>query len=240
MSTGDLSYTYAELAQELEEWPVTNDPEYLAEIPVLISTGESSLISALQLQIFEQVLVATVTANDAQIVKPQESTYAVMQALLTMWYSDPNNGDAYTQMVRRHPDWVRAMNGSSSTPNTGSPKYFCEQDTQQWLIAPTPNFSGTMNLDVIARPEMLDSGTPNGYSWMSLHYARLLLLSSLMCGEVFLMNDDRWAVAKREYDTLLVFARNETATLRRVGPDDETYNRDIQRASNAEPAPNQN
>jgi hypothetical protein len=233
----DLSYTYAELAAAMQDWPVTNDPEYIAEIPNMISTGENALVSAMQLQIFEQILCATLTPNDPQIIKPPETTYAVMQALLTMWYNDPNNGNMYTQMVRRHPDWVRAVNGSSSNPTTGSPKYFCEQDTQQWLIAPTPNFSGTMNLDVIARPEMLDEGTPNGYSWMSLHYARLLLLSCLLNAEVYLMNDDRWATIKREYDYLLVYARNETATLRRVGPDDETYGRDIQRASNAEPQP---
>lgn len=227
-----LQYTYAQLATQLQQWPETDDPEFIANLPNIISEGEEALIREFGLQIFEDVDVAAITANSNELEKPDN-----MISLEEMYYDDPNTLKT-VQLHKMHPDWIRAMNGSQSNPTLGSPQYYCESDELTWNIAPTPNFTTTMMLQLIRRPDMLSSGIPTGTSWLSEHYADILFLQCLMVAERYLKNDDRWAVAKREFDVQLPPAKTETAKLRRTTSADHITMRDIQRPSNAEGPPN--
>jgi hypothetical protein len=228
-----LIYTYETLATALQQWPETNDPEFIAALPNLIAEGEQQLIREFGLQIFEDTDATGITANSNQLEKPLD-----MITVEEMYYDDPNNNLITTQLIKMHPDWIRAVNGSMTNPALGSPKYYCEQDELTWNVAPTPNFTGSMQLQVVRRPDMLSPDLPTGISWLSAKYADLLFLQCLMVAERFLKNDDRWAVAKREFDIQLPPAKTETQKLRRVLSEDHIMNRDIQRPSNAEGPPN--
>jgi hypothetical protein len=224
-----LQYTYATLATALQQWPETDDPEFVAALPNIISEGEDQLVREFGLQIFEANNVAAITANSNELEKPLG-----IISLEEMYYDDPNNNLVTQQLIRAHPDWIRAVNGSMTNPVLGSPRWYCENDTLTWLIAPTPNFTGTMNLQCIQRPDELSSDLPTGTSWLSTNYADILFLQCLMVAERFLKNDDRWAVAKREFDIQLPTAKTETSKLRRVLSTDHIQMADIQRPSNAE------
>lgn len=228
-----LQYTYETLATALQQWPESDDPEYLAALPNIISEGEDQLIREFGLQIFEGQNVAAITANSNQLEKPLG-----IISVEEMYYDDPNNNLVTQQLIKMHPDWIRSVNGSMTNPNLGSPRWYCEQDDLTWNIAPTPNFTGTMSLQCIQRPDELSSDLPTGTSWLATNYADVLFLQCLMVAERFLKNDDRWAVAKREFDIQLPAAKTETSKLRRVISEDHSTMRDIQRPSNAEGQPN--
>lgn len=228
-----LQYTYATLATALQQWPETDDPEYIAALPNIISEGEDQLVREFGLQIFEGQQVAAITANSNQLEKPLG-----IISVEEMYYDDPTNGYLTVQLIRMHPDWIRAVNGSQTNPTLGSPKWYCEQDDLTWNIAPTPSFTTTMSLQCIQRPDELSSDLPTGTSWLATNYADILFLQCLMVAERFLKNDDRWAVAKREFDIQLPPAKTETSKLRRVISTDHVQMADIQRPSNAEGPPN--
>lgn len=228
-----LQYTYSQLATQLQNWPETDDPEFIANLPNIIAEGEEQLIREFGLQIFEDTDVSAITANSIELEKPDN-----MISLEEMFYDDPNNNLVTVQLIKMHPDWVRAMNGSMTNPALGSPKYYCESDELTWTVAPCPNFTGTMTLQLVRRPDMLSPDIPTGTSWLSEHYADLLFHQCLMVSERYLKNDDRWAVAKREFDIQLPPAKTETSKLRRTTGADHITMRDIQRPSNAEGQPN--
>ena len=232
-----LQYTYSQLATLLQEWPATNDPEFIANLPNIIAEGEEQLIRDFGLQIFEDEDVCAIVNNSFELQKPDN-----MISLEEMYYSDPTSTPAgkTQQLTKMHPDFVRAHLVSTSNPTLGSPRYYCESDQLTWTISPAPNFSGTMHLQLVRRPDMLSPGLPTGTSWLSEHYADILMLQCLMVAERWLKNDDRWAVAKRELDVQMPGARAEVAKLRRVTSEDQTTMRDIQRPSNAEGNPEQN
>src|SRR5580692_7559024 len=170
-----LIYTYETMAAALQQWPETDDPEFIAALPNIITEGEQQLIRLFGLQIFESTDATGITENSNQLEKPLD-----MITVEEMYYDDPNNNFITQQMIKMHPDWIRAVNGSATNPNTGSPKYFCESDTLTWNIAPVPNFTGTMTLQVVRRPDMLSADLPTGTSWLAAKYGDILFLQCLM------------------------------------------------------------
>lgn len=228
-----LQYNYSQLATQLQNWPETDDPEFISNLPNIISEGEEQLIREFGLQIFEDTDVTPMTANSNELEKVDN-----MISLEEMYYDDPTQNFKTIQLHKMHPDFIRALNFSATNPTLGSPRFYCENDELTWTIAPTPSFTTTMNIQIIRRPDMLDPTIPTGTSWLSEHYADLLFHQCLMVAERYLKNDDRWAVAKREFDLQLPPAKTETAKLRRTTSADHITMRDIQRPSNAEGPPN--
>lgn len=225
-----LQYTYTTLAAAMQSWPADDGDAYITEIPNLINMGEFNLLSEFNLATFDGNTSASLVASAGSITKP-----LTVIAALALSYT---NGGLYQQLSRMSPDFVRRYNAEAVA---GSPKYYAEEDETTWTLAPIPNFSSVNGLKIrgVIRPTMLDSASGSGTSWLSRNYPQLLLLSCLMAGYQFLKNDQRWGMAKTEYDLKLPDAKAEVAQLRRVSPDDQLVAREVIRPQNND-APPQN
>ncbi len=199
-----LQYTYETLAAAMQNWPEDDDADFVAAIPELIGHGELKLTRELDLEIFEVDDTATISSGVATITKP-----ANMVAPRTLAFTQAS---IYDELEQRTVDYVRQY---GATAAAGRPKYYAELNETQWIVAPTPNFSGTLNVRLIRRATGLDSGTPAGTSFLSVRFPDLLLWACLISAAVYLKGDTKYAQLVRDYSQKLPVAAAEVGVLRK-------------------------
>ena len=81
---------------------------------------------------------------------------------------------------------------------TASPQFYADYDYANWLIAPTPNASSTLEILYYEQPALL--GDTLQSNWLTEYAPELILYASLLEATPFLKNDDRVQLWQGLYD----------------------------------------
>lgn len=198
-----LQYTSATLQAAMQDWPEDDDADYVAAIPELIGHGELKLTRELDLEIFEVDATATISTGVATITKPTN-----MVAPRTLAFTNVT----YQELDQRTVDFVRQY---GATAASGNPKYYAELSETQWIVAPTPNFNGTLNCRIIRRPTGIVIATGASTSFLSTYFPDLLLKACLIAAHTYLKNDPKYAQMVIDYGRSLPMAAAEVGVLRK-------------------------
>lgn len=200
------SFTYDQLFAALETWPEDDADEYQADLPRIISLGETKLIVDLNIEIFDQVDSSiVVTGNNRLVPKPDGCI-----STRTLWLITAN---VRTRLDQRSRDWCD--NFAPDPTVLTVPRYYCEYSEDFWYIVGTPNQSGTAQANMIIRPPGLSDS--NQDTWLGTNAGDLLFAACLMEAEQWLKADDRYADIKGTYDEKLGVRRLELVNLIRTG-----------------------
>lgn len=186
-----LPSTYDQLVTALQEWLEDDSTEFQASMPEIISAGETRVYKDLKLAGLDSTETVTITQGTATVTKPTGWI-----ATLTFWYL---SGTDRVLMYPRTIDAVRDYNPDPT--DEGAPLYYAESSQTEWLLAPTPNFTGTGEARVVKYPTLLSSG--NQTTWLSENATESLWYSCLIAAEQFLKTDmdkpERIAMWTQEY-----------------------------------------
>ena len=72
---------------------------------------------------------------------------------------------------------------------TGEPKYCCQFDFHNCLMAPTPNAAYTAELHYFYRPQSITEGTDSTTSWLSENAEMALLYGALLEAYIFMKGE---------------------------------------------------
>lgn len=172
-----LPTTYNLLVSELQTTLLDDTTEFTAALGYLIPLAEVRVYKALELAGLDSTETVTITQGTATIAKPTGWV-----ATLDMWYIA--SGDR-TLMYPRSISVVRDYNPDPA--DEGLPLYYAENSQTTWLVAPTPNFTGTGEARVVKYPSLLASGTQT--TWLSENATESLWYSCLIAAEQFLKTD---------------------------------------------------
>lgn len=201
-----MQFTYATLTSALQAWPVNDDTVYVANLPLIIAAGETRLVVDLNLDIFDAVdATIVVTAASRDVPKP---TGLIGTRTLYLIASNVR-----TQLKKRSRDFC--MQYAPNPTLTGTPKYFCDLSTTNWMVVPTPVATGTAEAFFIKRPTGLSGSTTT--TWLSQNAGDLLFKACLLEAEEYLKADDRWADIANSYKSLLEPRRLELRDSIRAG-----------------------
>lgn len=203
------SWTYNTLIAALDNWLQDNSTDFTTALPEIVALGEQRLYGDLNLSFLDSTESLTITQGTATITKPTGWV-----ATLNVWYT--TSGDAVL-MYPRTLDFVKDYNPDPT--DEGLPLYYAENTDTTWLVAPTPNFTGTGQARVVKYPTALSLA--NQSTWLGTNAGDALWYSCLIAAEQFLKTDmdkpERIQMWQKEYgNSVSQQLRNMAASVRAV------------------------
>lgn len=179
-------FTYEQLTDALQSWPRKASPQYLLDLDRIIQLAELRLIKELNIELFDSVESATVTAASRVVPKPA----GLISTRTLFLYT----AGVYTELKRRTLDYCRAYAPTVAT--TGTPQFWAELNDEEWYVVPTPSANATVEAHGPYRPESI---VDVSNTWLGDNCGELLFSSCLMEAENWLKSDDRYADAEARH-----------------------------------------
>jgi hypothetical protein len=222
-----LAFTYNELIAEIQTTAEDTSTEFVAEMPTIVSAGETRLYGDLNFEIFDRERTGVLTINvNEQPIKP-----ATWQGTRSLWVT-PVGGGASVYLQRRTIEYCRDFQPDPAV-NRAQPIYYAELDETDFFVAPSPDVAYPFIMREIGREPVLLLTAANQNTWLGDNLGDLLYYACMIQAEIYLKSDavdiDKW---KQVYAETLPIRRG---TLRRQLRGDYAPIRNAART--AEPTP---
>ena len=96
---------------------------------------------------------------------------------------------------------------------TGVPKFYCDYNYDNWLVAPTPASTYSFEVLYYERVQPLDS--TNQTNWFTIYAPQAMLYGSLLQAMPFLKNDERLPMWQAQYQAIMNTLKTENT--QRIG-----------------------
>lgn len=193
------SFTYAQMVAALQSWQDNDNAEFVANIPRLISLGETRLLRDMNLELLD-ITDTTLLVEDGDTVVGKPDGLIETRFLFVVV-----NGERIP-LERRSQAFCQTYAPDDTV--TGQPKYFYDLDEQQWGVAPAADDDYNIEGKLVIRPDGLSESTT--VTWLSTNLGDLLFACCLMEAEHYIKADDRYNDMKTKYyEELLPTARLE-------------------------------
>ena len=189
-----MSFTYAQLKTAISDYTQNEETTFVANLPLFIRFAEERVLKTVQLNVFRKNVTASATASNQYLACPSDF-------LAPMSLSYTASGDK-NFMDFKDVTFVQTYNSNPST--TGLPRYYAQFDVDNFVLAPTPTTSYTMELHYLYRPASLTAGAEGGTTWLSENAELTLLYGSLVEAYIFM---------KGEQDIMGLYDRRFTESL---------------------------
>lgn len=180
--------TYDSLVEDIQVYAQQTDDTFVSYIPRFIMLAENRLATTIRGLGYLQIVTGNMTNQNATFPKPNRWRETSSLSIITA------NGRVYLQP--REYEFCRAYTPVTAT--YGQPRYYSDYGYEHYLVAMTPDDDYEFELSYFERPEPLDAS--NQTSWTTQYAPQLLLYSSLLEAQPFLMNSDKLATWKALYE----------------------------------------
>jgi hypothetical protein len=179
--SSSTSFTYNTLIAELQRVLEEASAEYVADLPVLVSLGESRLTTDLNFEIFDRVVTGALTASVfVQPIKP-----ATWQGTRSLHLRDVGGAGLRRFLERRTYEWC--LDYEPDETLTAEPLYYAEFSETEFFMTPAPNATYAFELRQIQSPAALTVG--NQTTWLGTNAGDILMYACLIASEEFLKSD---------------------------------------------------
>ena len=160
------------------------DATVAAQLPRLINLAERGIVRDTKIQGFITVLTTNLPANTSTLAKPDG-----FREVVSMYYG---SGTQRLPIFPRSYDYLRVYWPDPAV--TGTVQFYADYDYQNWLFAPTP--VATISLEILCylQPPLLDAVTTT--NWLTQYAPELLEYRCFWELALFLKDDTaagRWA-----------------------------------------------
>ena len=181
-----MSFTYAELKQAIEDYAEYSETGFVANIPLFIRLSEERILKNIQLSLFRRNATATVTAGYQYLRIPDDFLAPFSLSLRTATGNPIVFGDMFFAEFK-DPSFVQSYTPDPTT--TGAPRYYCQFDVTNFLLAPTPDVGYTAELHYFYRPVSITSGTDTEKTWLSTNAEMALLYGALIEAYIYMKGE---------------------------------------------------
>lgn len=209
------TFSYNQLIAELQTWAEENGTAFIAEMPTIVSLGESRLTTDLDLEIFHNNNVGALTIG----VFAQTMKSAGWCGTRSVWLRDVGGAGPYVQIYRRTQEYCLTF---APDPATGRarPGYFAEISPTQLHVAAAPDVAYGFEVREIALAAAQRLTVGNQNTWLGTNAGDMLLKACLIEAQTYLKAvPDDIKIVDTSYQSLLMPRKFE---LRRVARADYT------------------
>lgn len=186
-----MSYTmtYASLLQDVRRYlergfTAESDQLVYEQLPRLVNLAERRCARELKLTGFIRAVTTPLSPGVAVYRKPDRWRDTVSMT----FNSRPLHARVYEYLRNYWPD----------ESSTGTPEFYADYDYQHWLLAPTPDAAGTLEILYYEQPRFL--GDEYQDNWLTEYAPDLLLYATLLEAQPFLKNDQRIGTWQSMFD----------------------------------------
>jgi len=195
--------TYDTLVENIQSYLERTDTATLDKIPLFIMLAEQVIASEIKFLGNLTVVEANMTASNPVINKPVRWHKTVSMNVTIDGVKQPVLLRKYEYLREYWPDQSQ----------TDVPKFYCDYDYENWLVAPTPTSNYDFEVLYYERVQPLDSS--NQTNWFTQYAPQALLYGSLLQAMPFLKNDERTPIWQAQYQAIMQTLKAED--VQRIG-----------------------
>ncbi len=201
--TTAVAMTYDSLVADISSYLERTDEATLQKIPTFIMLAEQTIATELKFLGNLNVSTSTLTSGNPIIPKPARWRKTVSMNITVA-------GKKYPVFLRKY-EYLREYWPDAT--QTDVPKFYCDYNYENWLIAPTPDDDYQFEVLFYQRVQPLDSS--NQTNWFTVYAPQALLYGSLLQAMPFLKNDDRIPMWQAQYNNVIQTLKTED--IQRIG-----------------------
>jgi hypothetical protein len=201
--TTAVAMTYDSLVADISSYLERTDEATLQKIPTFIMLAEQTIATELKFLGNLNVSTSTLTSGNPIIPKPARWRKTVSMNITVAGKKQPVFLRKYEYLREYWPDATQ----------TDVPKFYCDYNYENWLIAPTPDDDYQFEVLFYQRVQPLDSS--NQTNWFTVYAPQALLYGSLLQAMPFLKNDDRIPMWQAQYNNVIQTLKTED--IQRIG-----------------------
>lgn len=175
-----MSFTYDELKQAIQDYTENTETTFVNNLPLFIRASEERILKTVQLSFFRRNQTATLSQNNKYLNCPSD-----FLAPYSLSFTDGSSDKNFLEF--KDVNFVQTFTPDAAT--TGAPRYYSQFDVSNFIVAPTPDSSYTVELHYFYRPSSLTAGAGNGTTWISLNAELLLLYGALVEAYIFMKGE---------------------------------------------------
>lgn len=177
---------FAELSAAIRNFSETEEPEFIANIPVFVEAAEQRIYNSVQLSYLRSNVTSTLTPNNKYLSSPQDFLSVHSLAVIR------SNGD-YEYLLNKDVNFIRQA--FPSPADTGVPKYYAIfgptttsddppvlTNELSFILGPTPDANYRVELHYFYYPETIVTA---GTSWLGDNFDTALLYGALRDAAIF-------------------------------------------------------
>lgn len=194
-----MSFTYATLKTAIQDYTENTETTFVTHLPDFIKGAEERLLKTVQLSVFRKNSSGAMTNTNQYLAVPTDYL-----ASFSLSYTNSSSEKVFLEL--KDTDFVQTYNPNPAT--TGLPKYYAVFDVDNFILAPTPNSSYSVELHYYYRPTSLTAGSDSGTTWLSENTPYALLYGSLIEAYVYMKGEaDMVALYEKRFTQALVEAK---------------------------------
>ena len=175
-----MSFTYAQLKQAIQDFTENDETSFVNNIPLFIRNAEERIFKGVQLSLFRKNATASTSVGNPYLAVPADYLAPFSLSL--------RGGDGDRVFVEfKDPSFVQTYTPDSTT--TGTPRYYCVFDLNNFLLGPTPDAAYTAELHYFYRPQSLTAGAEDGTTWLSINAELALLYGALIEAYIYMKGE---------------------------------------------------
>lgn len=192
-----MSFTLTTLKTAIQDYTDNAETTFVNNLNNFIKGAENKIFETVDLEIFRKNATSTLTSSDQFLSVPNDYLASFSLQITT--------AGSESFLLQKDVNFLREYTPASST--TGLPKYYARFDTDNFILAPTPNSAYTIELHYYYRPASLTAGADSGTTWLSTNAPFALLYGSIV---------EAYAFMKGEPDTITNYTNLFMASLQRL------------------------
>tara|TARA_R100001591_G_scaffold115750_1_gene131715 strand:+ start:434 stop:1081 length:648 start_codon:yes stop_codon:yes gene_type:complete len=192
-----MSFTLATLKTAIQDYTDNSETSFVNNLSNFIKAAEEKIFKGIDLDIFRKNVTSAFTSSDAFLTVPSDYLASFSLQITT------SGSESF--LLQKDVNYLREYTPSSST--TGLPKYYARFDTNNFIVAPTPDSNYTIELHYYYRPTSLTAGADSGTTWLSTNAPFALLYGSLI---------EAYYYMKGEPDVIAQYEKNYVFYLQRL------------------------
>ena len=192
-----MSFTLATLKTAIQDYADNSETSFVTNLPNFIKAAEEKIFKGVDLDIFRKNVTSAFTSSDQFLTVPSDYLASFSLQITT------SGSESF--LLQKDVNYLREYTPATST--TGLPKYYARFDTDNFIVAPTPNSNYTIELHYYYRPASLTAGADSGTTWLSTNAPFALLYGSLI---------EAYYYMKGEPDVIAQYEKNYVFYLQRL------------------------
>ena len=146
-----MSYTYTQLKDAIQNYTDNNETTFVANLDRFIKNAEQRIFTTVDLESFRKNASGAMTSGNQFLATPTD--------YLASFSLSITNSGSKSFLLQKDMNYLAESYPDSTV--TGVPKYYAHYDVSNFLIAPTPNDSYTVEIAYYHRPASLSASRFN-------------------------------------------------------------------------------
>ena len=174
-----MAYTFTTLKQAIQDYTENTETTFVNNLARFIVQAEERIYRSVAVPDLRKVVTASLVASQRFLSKPADflNTYSIAVV---------QTDNTYKFLLEKDPSFIREA--YPTVASTGVPEYYANHSSTEFILAPTPSSTLTIQLHYAYDPESITVSS-SGTSWLGDNAETALLYASLIEAYIFMKGD---------------------------------------------------